>query len=248
MRFCEDGPDIPDELLLARDEGRVVFFCGAGVSRAKAGLTDFVGLAFKVIDSLGVPSDHPILKVLQEITTIQQKTQVPGLISVDKIFGLLEREFLKEDIEKAVSEALKPKVLDASAHQSIVDLATSSEGITKIVTTNFDRLFIDCDESLNYWLAPETPDPSKFDGIVHLHGLTTNEYNSSEGEGYILSSSEFGKAYLSDGWATRFIKSIIDNYVIVFIGYTADDPPVQYLLEAINKTTTSNQNIHDSFS
>ena len=37
MRFFENGPAIPDELLHARDEGRVVFFCGAGVSQAKAG-------------------------------------------------------------------------------------------------------------------------------------------------------------------------------------------------------------------
>ncbi len=29
MRFIEHGPDIPDELLLALDEERVVFFCGA---------------------------------------------------------------------------------------------------------------------------------------------------------------------------------------------------------------------------
>ncbi len=34
MRFLENGPSIPDELLLARDQGRVVFFCGAGVSRS----------------------------------------------------------------------------------------------------------------------------------------------------------------------------------------------------------------------
>jgi len=26
MRFLKDGPSIPDDLLIARDEGRVVFF------------------------------------------------------------------------------------------------------------------------------------------------------------------------------------------------------------------------------
>ena len=43
MRFVANGPSIPDELLTARDEGRVMFFCGAGVSRAYAGLPDFFG-------------------------------------------------------------------------------------------------------------------------------------------------------------------------------------------------------------
>jgi hypothetical protein len=41
MRFIEKGVNIPDELLRAQDEGRVVFFCGAGVSLAKASLPDF---------------------------------------------------------------------------------------------------------------------------------------------------------------------------------------------------------------
>jgi len=54
MRFLANGPSIPDELLVARDEGRVIFFCGAGVSRARAGLTDFFGLAQRVVDTLGV--------------------------------------------------------------------------------------------------------------------------------------------------------------------------------------------------
>jgi hypothetical protein len=30
MRFIQDRRAIPDELLYARDEGRVAFFCGAG--------------------------------------------------------------------------------------------------------------------------------------------------------------------------------------------------------------------------
>jgi hypothetical protein len=44
MRFLASGPSIPDELLVARDEGRVILFCGAGVSRAQAGLSDFLSL------------------------------------------------------------------------------------------------------------------------------------------------------------------------------------------------------------
>ena len=32
MQFITNGPDIPDVLLQAHEEGRVVFFCGAGIS------------------------------------------------------------------------------------------------------------------------------------------------------------------------------------------------------------------------
>ena len=56
MRFLANGPSIPDELLEARDQGRVVFFCGAGVSRARAKLPDFFGLAEKVVERLRVTS------------------------------------------------------------------------------------------------------------------------------------------------------------------------------------------------
>ena len=45
MRFFANGPSIPDELLVSRDEGDVIFFCGAGVSQAKAGLRNFEGVA-----------------------------------------------------------------------------------------------------------------------------------------------------------------------------------------------------------
>jgi hypothetical protein len=49
-----------------------------------------------------------------------------------------------------------------------------------------------------------------------------------------VSSADFGRASLSDGWATRFIQSLLSRFQIVFVGYTAEDPPVQYLLEALN--------------
>lgn len=238
MRFLKDGPTIPDDLLTARDEGRVVFFCGAGVSRAYAGLLDFFGLAENVICKLGVPTDSPAYKILNEAREIDKRTGVSGLISVDRIFGLLERDFLVRDIKTAVAEALQPhEDVDLSAHQILLNLATTPEGKVQLVTTNFDRLFENCCDTLKIWQPPSLPDPSRpgeMDGIIHLHGCATKDYAGAEGDGFILSSSEFGRAYLSDGWATEFFREIIDRYVVVFIGYTADDPPVQYLLEALN--------------
>lgn len=43
MQFIRQGPDIPERLLQAHEEGRVVFFCGAGISYP-ARLPDFSGL------------------------------------------------------------------------------------------------------------------------------------------------------------------------------------------------------------
>lgn len=38
--FIVNGPDIPESLLEAHEEGRIVFFCGAGISYP-AGLPGF---------------------------------------------------------------------------------------------------------------------------------------------------------------------------------------------------------------
>lgn len=240
MRFIADGPSIPDELLLARDQGRVIFFCGAGVSRAKANLPDFFGLATAVTHALGVRPDAPARKIISEVAAVAQRTGVDGLISADRIFGLLERDFLSRDIEAAVARALTPtEVADTSAHETLVRLATTREGIVRIVTTNFDRLFDGCRSGLRSFLPPNLPDPARatdFNGVVYLHGKMNEGGDGADGDGFVLSSSEFGRAYLSDGWATLFVKNLLSRYSVVFIGYSADDPPIQYLLEALNRT------------
>ena len=57
MQFIINGPDIPDALLQAHEEGRVVFFCGAGISYP-AGLPGFKGLVEQIYRLNGtVPSD-----------------------------------------------------------------------------------------------------------------------------------------------------------------------------------------------
>ena len=52
MQFIVDGPDIPDELLQAHEEGHAVFFCGAGIS-STADLPSFKGLVDKIYQDLG---------------------------------------------------------------------------------------------------------------------------------------------------------------------------------------------------
>ena len=254
MRFFADGPSIPDELLWERDEGKVVFFCGAGVSRAYAGLPDFFGLATKVAEYLKADKDSSAYQLIHQRDGNEKNNVVGGSVSADYIFGLLERDFFQKDIEEAVASALNPEKQDSpkkpdylKAHQILLDLATNRHGKIRLVTTNFDRLFEQCRKKLKIWQPPNLPDPSRvddMDGIVYLHGLATKDYKGAEGDGFILSISQFGKAYLAEGWATQFIRQILDNYTIVFVGYSADDPPVQYLLEALHKMEATHNKIY----
>ncbi|MDD1781370.1 SIR2 family protein [Enterovibrio sp. ZSDZ35] len=240
MRFVEDGPLIPDELLIARDEGRVVFFCGAGVSLAKAGLADFVGLTKAILSDLRVPDSNEASIAMREMYELGKRSpECAGLITADRVFGLLEREFDTRDIESAVAKALKPADnVDLSAHQTIIDLATTPDNRVHLVTTNFDTLFTQAKPDLDIIVPPRLPDPARpasLDGVIHLHGAVDSHYEKASGDGFILSSGSFGRAYLAEAWATNFIKEVLQRYVVVFLGYQADDPPVHYLLEAMSR-------------
>jgi hypothetical protein len=245
VRFLEYGPSIPDELLFGRDEGRVIFFCGAGISRARARLPDFFELAERVMNGLGTGFDSPARALVAAAREMKPIAGVTGVISADRVFSLLEREFTVKDINRGVAVALRPAAdADLSAHKTLLDLSRGPDRKVRLVTTNFDLLFEAASPRLSAWAPPNLPDPTRrteFAGIVHLHGRVNSSYQRALGDGFVLSSAEFGRAYLSDGWATQFIRAVTDNYLIVFLGYTADDPPVQYLLEALYRTA-ANQN------
>jgi hypothetical protein len=237
MRFFADGPSLPDELLAARDEGRVLFVCGAGVSRDKAKLPDFIGLARKVLRELRVLPESPAYKLVETVEKQTQIAGVGGLLAADRIFGLLEREFPVRAIEAAVGMVLKPAAdVDLTAHRIMLDLSTDANRKTRLVTTNFELLFEKTKPRLPIYTPLNLPPlrhVEDFEGIVHLHGMFDAGYDKSVGGNLVLSSGEFGRAYLAEGWATDFIRAAFDKYIIVFVGYAADDPPVQYLLEAL---------------
>ncbi len=237
MRFIPNGPDVPEELLIARDQGKVIFFCGAGVSRAKAKLPGFEVLGQKVIDDLGSTSDSPARRLLEKSFELGRMAGVGGLVATDRVFSLLEKEFEIEDVRRSVAQSVRPPDnADLTAHRVLLKLSTPPNGSPRLVTTNFDLLFEDCDQNLKSWGPPHLPDPRnarEFLGVVHLHGRVDPAYAKPNDDEFVVSSADFGRAYLADGWATRFIQMLLDRYSIVFVGYSADDPPVQYLLEAL---------------
>lgn len=254
MRFTADGPDIPNDLLRARDKGRVVFFCGAGVSLARAKLPDFFGLTEDVMTRLK-PSETGKAKarfnmperIVRETEGRITWREASALISADKVFMDLYSEFDRADIEWAIAQALQTDAnTDQSAHQIILDLAHTPAGRTQLVTTNFDRLFEASPEAKSYCF-PDLPDltqPDRFDGVVYLHGRIDDTGRAAEEPGFILSSAEFGHAYMTDGRAAHFIKDLIKDYTLVFLGYSADDPPISYLLEALGRVGDDNSSVY----
>lgn len=80
MRFCSDGPNIPDYLLDKRDKGRVVFLCGAGVSLNK-GMPTFLELARQVINYFDPPIDSEVCLAFKPWKEVGR-----GPVSLDQIF------------------------------------------------------------------------------------------------------------------------------------------------------------------
>ncbi|MFJ7884677.1 SIR2 family protein [Pseudomonas sp. NPDC096917] len=247
MRFFENGPDIPESLISAREEGRVVFFCGAGVS-IPAGFPGFLKLTLDVMRGLGVPdqSENPIsaYKKMIEIAYGEQCPKDFTLpFSFDQAFYLLQQEYGVFAVEQEVSSALRSKKSTfIDNHKVILRLSKNSSQKPQVVTTNFDLLFEQAQRGVRTHVQPALPDLTSGlhpEGVIYLHGRLSGKNNAANKSNFIISSADFGRAYLAEGWANRFIKNLAQQYVIVLLGYSAEDPPVRYLLEGMHSKNGS---------
>ncbi|MCA1493018.1 SIR2 family protein [Ensifer sp. NBAIM29] len=235
MRFYLDGPSIPDLLLERRDSGRVVFLCGAGVS-FNSGMPTFLGLTQYVIGFFDPPADSQIMKAFGPWLKDGSAANVP----LDQIFNLLHQEYGKDEVNALVTERLRAPATSAIVgheHALIKRISSDEAGTPQIVTTNFDLLFEDPEraDTIKLHVPPAFPDlsyGSPIAGITYLHGRLAS--SDAVHHSYVLSSADFGRAYLSEAWATKFIRSLLDRYTVVLVGYQAEDPPVKYLLQGLN--------------
>jgi len=236
MRFHFDGPAIPDVLLERCDAGRVVFLCGAGVS-VPSDMPTFVGLTRYVIDFFDPPADSEIRAKFRPWIDDQSAANVP----LDQIFNLLHLEYGKDEVNALVTKRLSEPAQETGnlgrEHGLIKRISRSQSGVPQVVTTNFDRLFElgPNREDLVKHVAPFLPDlsfRSEIEGITYLHGRLVDA--ASARHPYVLSSADFGRAYLSEGWATNFMRLLLERYTVVLVGYQAEDPPIKYLLQGLN--------------
>ena len=121
-----------------------------------------------------------------------------------------------------------------------MQLATDEEGAVRIVTTNFDKIFkrvIDKKKlDIPILAAPFLPIPksTRWHGVVHLHGLLPDKSNDIELNRLVLSSGDFGLAYLTERWAARFVGELFRNYTVCFVGYGINDPVLRYMMDALS--------------
>lgn len=229
MQFIKNGPDIPERLLQIHEEGRVVFFCGAGISYP-AGLPGFNGLVRGLYKRLGMTPDsvqQAALKAHQYDTAIAllEAHQVGGRVAV--------RKELADILTSADTSAKATRT-----HEALLTLSQCRDGKLRLVTTNFDRLFHAVIErkglSVATCQAPLLPVPkNRWDALVYLHGLLPLVLRDSELDCLVVSSGDFGLAYLIERWAARFVSELFRHYTVCFVGYSLNDPVLRYMMDAL---------------
>lgn len=242
MQFHDTGPDIPEELIRAQMAGDVVFVVGAGVSQ-RVGLPSFAQLVAKVYEHLGqaCPGTPNTLADVAEAEAWERKEW-------DRTLGLLEHRIVYPNpnrptssnmVRDAVTELVKPPRRAPISHQDILQISRDAFGRPRVVTTNFDTIFERTWKKGRADLPISSSGPGlasvgspEFHGIMHLHGRASDDRLRLTASNLILTSSDFGEAYLRSGWASRFVYDLLRRYTLVFVGYSADDPPMRYMLEA----------------
>ncbi len=207
--------DFPHPLLAALRDGNLVIFAGAGVSMGTpANLPSFQDLACQIAQNTG-----------------EQYKQ--GQEPVDRFLGRLKQKRGVKVHKRAAKVLSKvPGSAPTDLHRSLLRLGPVNCPI-RIVTTNFDDLFERAAEcvlsgiGMEIFRAPALPLGHEFNGLVHLHGAV------SPPTSMVLTDEDFGRAYLTQGWARRFLVALFRHFTVLFIGYSHNDTILNYLARAL---------------
>lgn len=218
MRFGE--VDIPRDLVRARREGELAVFAGAGVSVGPpSNLPGFDELVRRVAE--GTPGVDPEKR--------RQKR-------FDRLLGELHRGGEGVNVHEIVHREIDdPDSEPTPLHYELLRLFESA-GAVRLVTTNFDRHFTTAaqdhfEENVPHYYAPALPPGDNFSGIAYLHGSV----EQAPGK-LILTDEDFSEAYITKGWARRFLQRLFSNYVVLFVGYSHGEAVIEYLARGLPAT------------
>ena len=207
--------DFPKPILDALRDDRLVVFAGAGVSMGEpAGLPSFSKLVEAIARGTGAVLDEGE--------------------SEDQFLGRLRHRGVHVHA-RAAEELSRHAPQPTTLHSDLLRIFREPAS-TRIVTTNFDLLFERAatklfDSRPDVFAAPALPVGSRFTGIVHVHGSVDRE------DEMVLTDSDFGRAYLTEGWARRFLVDLFRSDTVLFVGYSHNDTVMNYLARALPADT-----------
>lgn len=215
---------VPDELVQDLEDDRVVLFCGAGISMG-AGLPDYGGLTQAAFDAMLVQAPPK---------------RDPQWYWPDRMLGELEARSQPGAVREAIARVIASPPTDTTIHNALLRLAKLRRfpGL-RLVTTNFDTYFEAADASLRPGIdlhsgpllpIPKNDTTASWRSVVHLHGRL--ELPPGTNEHLVLTSADFGRAYLTEGWAARFVGRLFADFSVLFVGYSLNDPVLRYMTDA----------------
>ena len=199
--------NLPQAVLDAQAEGQLVFFVGAGAS-------------------VDAPSDLPLFDNLARQLADMARVPFNKNVALDFFLGSMPESF---DTHRHTRDIIaRGDSAPNTTHAALVRVA-SSVGQLRVVTTNFDNHLsaaaaAEQIQVTDTWIGPALPLGGNFTGIVHLHGSVLREPRE-----LVLTDGDFGRAYLTNAWATRFLLPMFQKFTVLFIGYSHDDPIMRYL-------------------
>lgn len=200
--------DLPLELVEALSADHLVLFVGAGASlNPPSSLPLYSDLARQIADLAAVPFDENM--------------------PTDAFLGRLadQGDFDVHRQAKSITGSAASRF--NAVHAALVAVADVAS--PRIITTNYDNHIASAADAAGIdlghrYFAPALPLGRSFSGLVHLHGSVTMPE-----AGLVLTDRDFGHAYLTDAWASRFLQGVFAEYTVLFVGYSHSDVVLSYL-------------------
>ena len=156
-----------------------------------------------------------------------------------------------ESVGKTDRAGMPRPICPAPVHRTLIRLADRG-GVSTIMTTNFDLLLEAAAKGLRVPLQtyalgsiPRPTRRNEFAGVLHLHGaLSRDPCRFSD---LVLTDQDFGEFYLRRRIVPDLIYDAARLFHLVMVGYSAKDPPMRYLLDAVAADEARFEDLKDRF-
>lgn len=233
-----DNRDLLKHIRLFRKKAnthKLITFVGAGVSRNVAGMPDWNALIQKMADAINYSRCDNCKK---KSKGCQDTCKFKDTFSTDEYLKIPQYVYNRN--RKLYNQVLRDNIkhdlaIDAPLSNAILDLAPAH-----IITTNYDKLIEGC----------KSIQRDNYDVIIHdkdLLGAAKNRYiikmhgDIDDLDTIVLKEADYLEYTQKHVLIEMFIRSLLTDHTILFLGYSLNDYNVKLIISWINYIRTQNK-------
>ena len=189
----------------------------------------FVGAGASIGPPSALPGFNALVKQLRNgsnlaaVFTDEDLEELP----LDEILGKIQDDH-GVDVHKRIFDLLSREgSRPTPLHKAVVSLATATRWARNHELRLPLSTLLEGHGAAEY-LAPALPMGDDFTGVIYIHGRLDQEHHR-----LIATDEDFGKAYLNDAWAARFLDRMFGEYPVLFVGYSHNDTIMKYLARGL---------------